>query len=316
VPTYNRAEWLAEALQTLIQLETNSDFSCEIVVVDNASTDATEETVARVAEGAAVPVKYVYEEQPGDAPARNRGIQEAQGEWLAFFDDDQFAEPDWVAKLHETAMHTGSPIIGGPVHLDLSEEQLEELSPICRETLRELRLYDEIHPYAEKEAPGGGNALVARAVFESVGLFDVSMTNGGSDSDFFERARAAGHKMIYSPHAVIRHRVPEQRLSVEYFKWDALQGHDNIACIDHKSKSRLALLAICVGRLGQALLVNLPLCLWARVRGNARDVLSRQIRLWRAEAYIRRTLSLLAPRLFPQTAFIESLNFREGVEKK
>ncbi len=316
VPTYNRADMLEDALDSLVRQQTSGRLSYEIVVVDNASSDATGEVVRRVAEASEVPVRYVYEETPGDAPARNRGIQEARGGWVAFFDDDQFAEADWVMKLHEAALQTGAPIVGGPVHLDLSEEQLEELSPICRETLREIRFYDEIHPYVGKQLPGCGNALVARTVFDAVGSFDVSMVNGGSDSDFFLKAQAAGHEMIYTPQAVIRHRVPEQRLSPEYFKWDALQGHENIARIDHKSKGTVSLLLICTARLGQALLVNGPLWLWARVRGDGRDMQARLIRLWRAEAYIRRTLSLLAPRLFPQKAFLESLNFRAGIEKK
>ena len=56
VPTYNRCHWLGGALESLFRQETGGDFSFEIVVVDNASSDATKETVERVAADAPVPV--------------------------------------------------------------------------------------------------------------------------------------------------------------------------------------------------------------------------------------------------------------------
>jgi len=179
VPTYNRADWLGGALDSLVGQQTGGKLSYEIVVVDNASRDATKDVVQRAAEASEVPIRYFYEETPGDAPARNRAVQESRGDWLAFFDDDQFAEPDWVMKLHEAALQTGAAIVGGPVHLDVSEEQLKELSLPCRELLRETRLYEEIHPYVGRQLPGTGNSMVERAVFDAVGPFDTTMPNGG-----------------------------------------------------------------------------------------------------------------------------------------
>jgi len=313
VPTYNRADMLEEALQTLVRQQTSDQLPYEVVVVDNASTDSTRQVVERIAKASEVPVNYVYEKTPGDAPARNRGIAEARGDWLAFFDDDQFAEPDWIAKLHEAALQTGASIVGGPVHLDLTAEELDALSMPCRHALRETRLYNKIHPYVKQQLPGGGNVMVARAVFDAVGPFDTTMLNGGSDSDFFRRAQAAGHVMIYTPDAVIRHRVPEQRLSPERLKWEAFEGHESIAKIDHESKRTPVLLLICAVRLGRALAVHAPLWLWARVRGDQRGMQGNRIRLWRAEAYLRQALSLIAPRLVRQKAILAHLTFRDRV---
>ena len=99
VPTYNRCEMLADALASLFRQETNGEFSYEIVVVDNASTDATKAVVQQAAAEAPAPVRYVHHDVPGDAPPRNRGIAEARGTWIAFFDDDQLAAPDWLLQL-------------------------------------------------------------------------------------------------------------------------------------------------------------------------------------------------------------------------
>jgi len=312
VPTYNRAQWLAAALETLACQQTEGEFVYEIIVVDNASTDSTAAVVRQFAETAPAPTFYLRQETPGDAPTRNLGVEHSRGEWLAFFDDDQFAQPDWLLQLYKTALQTGSPVVGGAVHLDLPPEELSRLGKNCREALREIDYYDNIHPYTGKHLPGCGNALVARRVFDLIGLFDVGLVNGGSDSDFFLRARAAGCQLWYTPHAAIRHRVPPERLTPGYFRWDALQGGENTACFDYQRYGAAKLVMLSVARIGQALLVHLPLLLVSRLLEDKGEMLGWRSRLWRSEGYIRRTLSLLAPRLFPQKKFLDSLSFHNG----
>src|SRR4029077_10495906 len=94
VCTHNRAAMLRDALESLLRIETAGKFSYEIVVVDNASTDGTAQTVASLRQTAPV-LRYVYEAKKGIATARNRGLRESKGEWIAFFDDDQLADPRW-----------------------------------------------------------------------------------------------------------------------------------------------------------------------------------------------------------------------------
>ncbi len=104
VPTFNRAEMLGEALQSLIRQDTQGAFSYELVVVDNASTDSTKTIIQRAAQESPVSVRYIYHTTPGDAPSRNRGLAEARGKWIAFFDDDELAAPDWLYQLHLAAV--------------------------------------------------------------------------------------------------------------------------------------------------------------------------------------------------------------------
>ena len=69
---------------------------------------------------------------------------------------------------------------------------------------------------------------------------------------------------------------------------------------------------MCLVRLGHAGLVTVPGLIAAWLRGDAGQVLGRQTILWRAEGYVRKTLSVLMPRLFAQRPFFESLEFRNG----
>jgi GT2 family glycosyltransferase/peptidoglycan/xylan/chitin deacetylase (PgdA/CDA1 family) len=313
VPTFNRADWLREAVESLENQVTDGRFTYEIVVIDNASTDATRDTAIELAESSRVPVKYFYQPISGDAPTRNMGIRNSEGQWLAFFDDDQFADPEWLRELHNAACTTEAAVIGGPVHLDLPPQQLEYLGPLCRKALREIAFYPALHPYLKKHLPGTGNALVKRAVFDDLGMFDESMTSGGSDHDFFLRAREARYVLWYTPSAIIRHRIPASRLTEAYFRWDALTGGAGCAAhFDYKMRGRSWMLTMCAVRLGHAVLLTLPALLLGWFRGDEGEVLGRRTVLWRAEGYARKTLAVIAPRLFAQQRFFASLEFRNG----
>src|SRR5688572_12728930 len=96
VCTFNRADMLRNALISLLKLETEAQFRFEVLVVDNNSTDHTAEVVAQLAQDASAPLRYVREVRQGHASARNRGIQEARGDWIASFDDDQLADARWL----------------------------------------------------------------------------------------------------------------------------------------------------------------------------------------------------------------------------
>jgi glycosyltransferase involved in cell wall biosynthesis len=313
VPTYNRCEMLRGALETLIGQETGEDFSYEVVVVDNASTDATRAVIEQVAATSPVPVQYAYERQPGPAPARNCGLERATGDWIAFFDDDELADTMWLRQLYCAALETKAPIVGGAMHLDLPPEVLNQLSTFVRSTsFREIKYYSTIHTYEGRRLPGTNNALVARHVFEAIGTFDKSIVTGGSDSDLFLRARTAGMAMYYTPSAIVRHRIEPNRLTTEYFRWDAQQGCNAFAGLDCEHKGRFVLTLLCSARIAHALLVIMPRLAWGWLKRDRAEILEQMVRLWRTEGYTRRTVALLAPEWFPQTRYFDALHFRRG----
>src|SRR5205809_1380614 len=102
VCTQNRAEMLRGALASLYDLDADG-FSYEIVVIDNGSTDATPEVIAAAEAESRNPLRRIYEPEKGIVSARNRGIREARGRWIAFFDDDQIANSKWLAELYRGA---------------------------------------------------------------------------------------------------------------------------------------------------------------------------------------------------------------------
>jgi len=99
VPTHNRAQLVQTTLTSIGELRLPTGVEAECIVVDNCSTDNTRSIVARFSAHSPLPTRYVYEDGAGSSYARNRGIEEARGDFILFIDDDAVAEPDWAAEM-------------------------------------------------------------------------------------------------------------------------------------------------------------------------------------------------------------------------
>lgn len=86
IPTYNRAEQVGEAVQSVLNQTWRH---CEVIVVDDGSTDATHDAL----EVFGIRIRYVKTANHGVAAARNRGIRESRGSWIAFLDSDDLWHP-------------------------------------------------------------------------------------------------------------------------------------------------------------------------------------------------------------------------------
>ena len=311
IPSFNRAHYLNGALESLTVQETDDRITYEVVIVDNASTDNTREVVEAFALTCDIPVRYLYEPNPGDAPPRNKGIRETDGDWLAFFDDDQFAEPRWLLNMLDVGEAQNTALIGGPVHLDLDEAIIPQLSPACRSTLREMKPYAGDQPYEERVKPGTGNLMVARRLFDEIGLFAEDIKEGGSDWKLVKDARDHGVIPWYASKAKIRHRVDGNRMTPAYFGWDARNGGVAQANVDFKKSGRVKLVGNCVLRLFRSSLYLPAHSLSFIVKPKYGSSQASMI-WWRSAGYLRRSLTLLAPNFCPQRKFHEYMDFRTG----
>ncbi len=105
IPTYNRKEFLREAVQSVLE-QTFQDL--ELIVVDDGSTDGTWEMLEREFGGR---IRYIYQENQGPSAARNRGVEASCGEWIAFLDSDDLWLPKKLERqLEFTAENPGALI--------------------------------------------------------------------------------------------------------------------------------------------------------------------------------------------------------------
>jgi glycosyltransferase involved in cell wall biosynthesis len=311
LPTYNRCRVLRAALGSVLEQRTGDAFTYEVLVVDDGSTDETRQVVAEMAAAAPVPVRYLRADGEGVGTARNRGIRAARGDWIAFTDDDQVVEPDWLAELMAAARRTGADAVGGIRLLQLAPDRGADVPPGCRAYLGEMVVEAEAPVRARRDLPDTGNSLVARHVFERAGWFPARAPFGGSDLDFFQHVHECGLSIWRTPRAVVHHLIPPYRLEPDYLKWIARRVGVNFARVDGERLGRAGAALIAVARAGRALMRDLPRVLWGRLRGHGSRRIGHECALATAEAYVRQALFALAPGLLRQERFFAGLLMRQ-----
>jgi glycosyltransferase involved in cell wall biosynthesis len=112
IPTFNRARQVQDALKSVLA-QTNWEF--EVIVVDDGSTDDTGEAIQRIMTSqptGGTKIRYFFQSNQGSSVARNKGIDEARGEWIAFLDSDDIWLPNKL-ELQLQAMQRFAEKCGG-----------------------------------------------------------------------------------------------------------------------------------------------------------------------------------------------------------
>lgn len=287
VCTFNRAEMLGDALRSLYSLATAGRFTYEVLVIDNASTDATPAAIAQAARESAAPLWGVYEGTKGIVAARNRGVAEARGEWIAFFDDDQLADPRWLAELFAMAQSRGCRLVGGAVHLQLPSGCDRQLAPMIRMLLGESIWSDQPLRYTTRIGPGAGNLMLHRSVFDEIGLFDAAVGSRGEDTELFLRADAAGFAAWYAPAAIVQHVIPALRLETSFLTRLAERMGEGIARWERQERTAPRFAVRYLAKNLRALAWHLPQWLALRLAGAREAALEMQCRLALDRGYAR-----------------------------
>jgi glucosyl-dolichyl phosphate glucuronosyltransferase len=221
--THNRAAQLEGALASL-EAQSLPKERFEVLVVDNASTDATAEVIQACIARRNLRLRSVREMELGLDAARNRGIREAQGEIVAFLDDDARARSDWAAAILEGFERHGAPVLGGRIDLIWEAERPVWFSDALLKYLIHCDYGVEALEITGPPWLYGTNVAFRKELFQEIGLFRLDLDRkgeslmGGGDTEFFHRARIRGKTLLYLPSMVVGHLVPAKRLTREFFR--------------------------------------------------------------------------------------------------
>jgi glycosyltransferase involved in cell wall biosynthesis len=286
IATFNRADTLRRALESIASLQhISGTFDIEVVVIDNGSTDHTAKVVASVAESSGFPIRYVYESRAGLPFARNRAVHESNGEWVAFFDDDQLTTPDWLITLFGTAKKENVLCVGGARSLLIETDETVVLSDYCRELLGEV-LHANHADYSSTHLPSTGNVLLHRSLFERFGLFDERVLDGGEDADFFNRLNHAGIRCVYDPRAIVQHLIPSKRLERSYLESIAYRHGRHVCRRDFQQRGKtFAILSASARVLFVGVSTQLKM-LVARFTFKPEEIVSQACKWRRARGYV------------------------------
>ncbi len=213
----DRPYWLDRCLRSLAAIREKAERAgrpVDVLVVDNASIDQQGQLVASH-HGA----RYVFEPRLGLDFARNRALDEAKTEWLAFLDDDVVVDPGWIDGLaHALRLHPDSTVVTGqvlPFRLDTEAQVLFERHGGFRKGF-ERRRYGPIMPGSAHYPAGAGyfgtgaNMVVRVDSARALGGFDEALDTGsalpgGGDLDLFYRVIRSGGVIVYEPRCLVFH---------------------------------------------------------------------------------------------------------------
>lgn len=233
IPTLNRAPSLALTLQSLIAQQYPAGL-WDVLVADNGSTDNTREVTEAVIRGnTGLNLGYVYEPVPGLLSGRHRGAMETRGDILVFIDDDIDAHPGWLAAVARAFEDPAVHLVGGrnlpryevspPAWLDEFWEPTPYGGRMCG-WLSLLDLGDRTMDVDPGYVWGLNFAIRRQTLLEAGGFhpdcIDKSLQHwqGDGETGLSDKLRAAGRRAVYQPDAVVYHRTPASRLTVEYFE--------------------------------------------------------------------------------------------------
>lgn len=193
IPVHDSERYLAEALESVLAQTRPAD---EIIVVDDGSTDGS----AAVVQGFGAPVTLVRQANLGPAAARNCGVAQAHGNWLAFLDADDVWLPDKLVRQLAVVQGESPP----EMVFGLVEQFRSPDAPA------ETRFAGEGRTLT---GPHAGAMLVGAEAFRRVGPFRTDLAVG-EFIDWFGRAMELGLRSLTLPVVVIRRRLHGQNLSL------------------------------------------------------------------------------------------------------
>lgn len=200
IPTYNRSHFILDAIDSVLN-QTFQDF--EIIVIDDGSTENTKEILSKYGS-----IIYAYQENRGRAEARNAGIRQAKGEYIAFLDDDDIWLPQklekQVAFLNSKPdiglVHTFSEVIDGKGYFLAKETRIRH--KLYKKAIRIGYTYEGM---SELCIMFLSTVMLRKNCFDKVGSFDSNMP-AFEDWDFYLRL-ALRYRIGTIPEVLVRYRL-------------------------------------------------------------------------------------------------------------
>jgi len=221
VCTYKRPHLLERLLKELVRQRTGNLFTYSIVVADNDEARSAEATVEEFRKYSDVAITYCVEPRRNIALARNKVVANAEGEYVALIDDDEFPASLWLQTLFANCNEYKVEGVLGPV-----KRHFDQTPPAW---FKKSGIYDRlVHPtgqLVEWKDARTGNVLLRRRIIAGEDAPFRPEFRAGEDQDFFRRKTEEGYVFIWSADAIVFETIPPARWRRSYIlRKAALQG--------------------------------------------------------------------------------------------
>ncbi len=208
IPTFRRPSGFARAAQSVFAQDNLR--GVELIGVDNSPEGSAIATFRALELAAPIPFRWTHEPRPGVSNARNAALALAQGDLVAWLDDDEEAPTHWLASLVCERRASGAQSVFGPVR-----GQAQGRNRAFFESL-----YSRVGPARSgisERAYGMGNSLQPRAMFGDETPFDPRANQtGGEDDALFASWREAGASFAWAADAWVIEHVGAERSRLSY----------------------------------------------------------------------------------------------------
>ena len=258
--SYDRIHLLERTLTACLADRTADALAWEIIVVDNHPDKLAERMIARLAQVAPAPITYLSDARRNVSIVRNLGITKARGRYVAFIDDDEAPETNWLKELVATLDRTAADAAFGPKHPEFEGG----VAPAWdrqgwRYTLDMQMQQDEpIHMFGrlrkKGKGLGSGNAAFRVATcFDTPEPFSVAFGDGnGEDTHLLFRLALAGKRFVWAPNARVREFIELDRAKPSYMVTRMKRGSQHYAASRIATSDRKLYTQVRVSLLGLA----------------------------------------------------------------
>ena len=241
IPVYNDPDRIGKCLGALIN-QTYPHNSYEIIVADNGSMNETSGVIQDYCDKHPDLIRMVVESEiQSSYAARNKSVEKARGEILAFTDSDCIPNRDWIKSGAVALDKQDATCGGGHIEFLFKGEQ-----PNIYEHFDAGRKLNQ-KAFVEKSGfAATANFFVRREMLDRYGLFRHDLISGG-DYEFGRRLTDAGEKMIYIADAVVKHPARATLRAILKKSRRVAEGQkqlENLGLYDHRKVSWRQLLPV------------------------------------------------------------------------
>lgn len=246
--TWNRCEMLGRTLEQMTRLVIPAGVEWELLVINNACTDATDHVAAAFADR--LPLRLLHQPTPGKSHALNLAADQARGEYILWTDDDVLVSEGWIAAYHDAFVQwPDAAVFGGTIEPWFDGNPpvwLEQILPRVGNAYAIRSLGAEAIPLESPEVMPFGANMAVRTVDQRRFRYDPDIGprpgSGlrGEETQLVNQMLGAGLQGWWVPQARVRHWIPKHRQTTqhlrdyyggwgEYLVWsDPVHTHDGV----------------------------------------------------------------------------------------
>lgn len=222
--TYNRADYIQEAMESLYN-QTLAKDAYEVIVVNNNSSDNTELVCTNfIANHLDAQFYFINEQQQGASFARNTGAKFSKSPLLCFMDDDAVAEKNYLQRIiHFFESNPTAGGLGGRIIPRYIPAEPKWMSYFVSSLVGNFDYAQEVTEFSANKYPLESNMIIRKEDFILVNGFNTALPGvignfriGGEGKEFFLKLKALGKAIYYDPSIIVEHIVETKKLTNEY----------------------------------------------------------------------------------------------------